>query len=693
VGDRTTRFRDPASAHVPLPPFPAYLQPLRERGPAPAATRTRALFATRDGWNIAHVPIEPGVSLYATGEQAGPLLRNGLTRTLWNTDAFDYTDRSPSIYQSHPWVLGVRRDGSAFGVVIETTARLVINLHAGLTAMRPFRKDTGPAPAVTIIERDSPMEVVRALADLTGRIALPPRWALGYHQCRWSYEPDEKVREIAKGFRDRGIPCDVLWLDIDYMDAFRCFTFDPVKFSKPRELFKDLHAQGFRVVCMIDPGLKVDRHYGPYMRAHQRGYFIKDAHGHEYHGEVWPGMCAFPDFTRRDVRAWWADLYKDFMGHTDDEAIDGVWNDMNEPAVFKGPQKSMPSDNHHDADEDLGGPGPHERYHNIYGMQMARATREGILAARPDKRPFVLTRANFLGGQRYAAMWTGDNRADWRHLRWSISMALNMGLSGQPFAGPDIGGFVGESTPELFARWMGIGALLPFARGHKIKEASPHEPWSLGETCQRTCTLALRRRSRLMPYLYSLFREASTTGAPVVRPAFFADATDPRLRAEDASFLLGDALLVRCDVLPPRDDGSLVGPASPFPLGVGAWTRLEPLALDVSVPRHDGAPADANLPELWLRRGHALPIGPIKEHDAQSVAGDSIVLAAALDERGHARATVYEDAGDGFGYERGEHRLTRWLISRDSSGKPVATIEHAEGAWPRASPPSVVVIE
>lgn len=673
------RFRDPRTAHLPQRPFPGYITQPAPIGAAPARpsrSHPAPRFGLHKGWRIAHIPTASGTSLYGTGEQAGPLLRNGLTRTLWNTDAFDYDDRSPSIYQSHPWVLAVRADGSAFGVIFETTARLVINLHGGISAMQRVHPGVA-SPPVTIIERDTAQGVLSELARLTGHMPLPPLWAIGYHQCRWSYEPASQVREIAAGFRARQIPCDVLWLDIDYMDGFRCFTFDQEKFPQPKELMSDLHEQGFKVICMIDPGLKVDPAYAPYAQGRELGHFVTDARGNEFQGEVWPGACAFPDFTSSVVRAWWAQLYQPFMAL----GIDGVWNDMNEPAVFKGVQKSMPATNHHRADADLGGPGPHEFYHNIYGMQMARATRAGIEQANPTKRPFVLTRASFLGGQRYAAMWTGDNRADWRHLRWSISMTLNMGLSGQPFAGPDIGGFIENSDPVLFARWMGIGALLPFARAHKIKwtvegkvPAKMHEPWELGEACEATCRRALQRRYRLMPYLYTLFHEASRSGAPVVRPTFFADPTNPRLRSEDTSFLLGDSLLVRCDVLPPHADGTRVGPASPFPIGPAHWRRVEVLG-------PAGSP-DADLPETYVRVGSIVPVGPVMQFTGEKPT-DPLTLLVALDDAGTATGTLYEDQGEGHAHAAptNHFRLTNFHARREG-GKIVVREEHVAGSMP-----------
>ena len=655
IGEGIARFRDPAFAMVRLEPFPAYIEQPGAVGGVPASFAVRPRFTTRDkAFAIIDVPGAMNASLYGVGEHAGPLLRNGTAAVLWNNDHFDYTAKGKNLYQSHPFVLGVRKDGSAFGVIIETTYRCTIDLSRGIHVTV-----CGPSPAVAIIERSDAMGVVRALAELTGRIAMPPRWALGYHQCRWSYAPESKFLELASEFRSRRIPCDCLWFDIDYMDGFRCFTFDKHKFPDPKGLNAELQSRGFKTIYMIDCGIKVDPAYMVYREGVGAGHFITNADGTEFRGEVWPGDCAFPDFMREKTRTWWAGLYPAFM----DQGIDGVWNDMNEPAVFKGIEKTMPVTCLHRADEPLGGPNTHAKYHNLYGAQMVRATLEGIKAARPDKRPFVLTRSNFLGGQRYAATWTGDNRSDWNHLRWSISMALNLSLSGQPFVGPDIGGFIGNADGALFARWMGIGALLPFARAHSEKSSTPHEPWSFGEACERTCRLALERRYRLLPYLYTLFHRAAMEGEPIVRPVFFADPANPRLRSRDDAFLLGPDLLVQCDVYPVRSEQTA---AAILP----GWKAIDILGED-----------DADLPRLFLRPGAALPLGPRREWTEQVVADDAIELIAHLDD-GVATCELYEDDGDGYGYLEGGYCLAAHTVVRDDAGALSLSIRNLDGKRP-----------
>jgi len=587
------------------------------------------------------IDADPGTSLYGLGEAPGPLERSGARTTLWNTDAYGYRKDTPSLYQSHPWVLAVREDGTSFGVLVDTTHRITADLSNEIE----FRVE-GPPPPVIWFEGDTPEAVLTKLADMTGTMPMPPKWALGFHQSRYSYFPEQRVRALAAEFRARDIPCDVIWFDIDYMDSFRIFTFDEARFPDPKGLNEDLLDSGFHNVWMINPGIAADPEKFPpegyfvYEQVIERDLYVRSPTGDPVRQRVWPGPTVFPDFTRPDVRAWWASLYEPFIAH----GITGVWNDMNEPAVFDHPTRTLPESSRHGGEPALGGGGDHARFHNVYGMLMARATREGIAAARPERRPFVLTRANFIGGHRYAATWTGDNRADWWDLEMSVAMILNLGLSGQPFSGPDIGGFIGTGSPELFARWMGVGALLPFSRAHTAKNNPDKEPWSFGEAVESTSRRALENRYALMPHLYTVFEEAHRTGLPVARPVFFADPTDPDLRTEDDAFLLGDNLLV----VPRLDPANERTPDIPQ----GAWRSF--------VLHGDG---DPNLPELRLGPREILPVGPPMEHvDAAPL--DPLTLIVNLDASGVAEGWLYEDAGDGYEFVEGEFRRTRFTARR-----------------------------
>jgi alpha-glucosidase len=662
------RFYPFAFPEGPAPHSHALQRPFEGVAEVPGSFRVKVVFARNDTIidppgvralrHAAVVPITPGTSLYATGEIAGPLLRNGRRSITWNTDAYAYKEETPSLYQSHPWVLAVRPDGSAFGVLADTTYRTEIDLTTGIKFTADGPEEGFP---VIVIDKDSPQAVLRSLAELTGSMPMPPRWALGYHQCRYSYNPESRVREIAGEFRRRDIPCDVIWMDIDYMDGYRVFTFDGSQFPNPTKLNADLHEAGYHTIWMIDPGIKAEPGYFVFDQGTAGDHWVKTPAGEVYKGAVWPGQCVFPDYTRPETRAWWASLYPPFLS----TGIDGVWNDMNEPAVFNVPSKTMPEDNAHRGGGELVA-GDHARYHNVYGMLMARATREGIAAAKPDKRPFVLTRANFIGGHRYAATWTGDNSAEWIDLENSIPMILNLGLSGQPFAGPDIGGFNGNGDADLYARWMGFGATLPFARGHTAKGNIDKEPWAFGAAVEQTCRAAIERRYRLMPYYYTVFREASLTGLPVARPLFFADPADPALRSEDDAFLVGADVLVAAKVTPLGDR------VVAMPRGV--WNRL-PIDADATTAE------DPNLPDVFIRAGAIVPLGPVMEHTGEKPL-DPLELIVSLDENGRAAGELYEDAGDGFGYLQNEYLHSRY-IAETRDGIVTVRLASAEGGMRR----------
>ena len=671
------RFFSDAAAKEHAHPSYALIAEPKSTSPLHAEPVVKPLFGLFAGKQGVRITISPGTSLYGTGEAAGQLLRNGRKVTTWNTDAYGYGDEAVSLYQSHPWVLAVRPDGSAFGVLADTTYRCTVDTAASDANEIRFMAD-GPAFGVIVINKSSPQEVLKELANLTGKMPMPPKWAIGYHQCRYSYFPESRVREISGEFRSRKIPCDVIWFDIDYMEGFRIFTFDRGHFPDPKQLNTDMHAQGFHTVWMIDPGIKSRDERSPNdppqekrdkepqalkdARAKEvasfvtmrdegksKGAYVKRPDGSIYEGEVWPGWCFYPDYTNPAVRSWWSGLYTNFMAM----GVDGVWNDMNEPAVFNVKSKTMPEENRHAGDPAMVGPngkpqgdaaaGDHARYHNVFGMQMIRGTREGIAAMHPEQRPFVLSRANYIGGQRYGATWTGDNSATWFHLESSIPMVLNVGLSGQPFIGPDIGGFAGNGDGALFARWMGFGSLFPFSRGHTGKENINKEPWAFGPQIESTCKAALEMRYVLLPYMYTLFHEASETGLPIARPLFFVDPKDPALRSEDDSFMIGDALLVQCQVMP---DGSRMGV-----MPKGSWRTFS-------------APADKDLPRIYQRGGTIVPSGPIIQHvDSQPLV--ELTLTVALDDSGKATGTLYEDSGDGYGYQKGEYSLTTYQATRD----------------------------
>lgn len=678
IADRVTRFyKDADAQRLALPSF-ALEKPKKGRETDVEAVAIKPVYSEVELRTRAVISIPEGTSLYGTGEVAGPLLRNGRTVSTWNTDAYGYQDDAPSLYQSHPWVLAVRPDGTAFGVLADTTYRCVIDLTKDIS----FTAEGFPFPVI-IIERDNPMEVVKTLADLTGKIPMPPRWAIGYHQCRYSYFPEARVLEVAKGFVDRKIPCDVMWMDIDYMDGFRCFTFNKQHFPDPKQLNSTLAFGGFNTVWMIDPGIKAERGYPIYDQMMSGNMAVQKADGTVYQGDVWPGACVFPDFTRRETRSWWATTTEAFVR---ENRIAGIWNDMNEPAVFNVKTKTMPEDNLHRPDPDLlGRPGAdasHARFHNVYGMLMVKSTFEGVSKGNPNSRPFVLSRANYLGGQRYAATWTGDNSANWYHVDTSVPMVLNLSLSGMPFCGPDIGGYAGNGDGQQFARWMGFGAMFPFARGHTDKASINKEPWAFGPEVENTCRQALERRYRLMPYYYTLFWEAHTTGAPIARPVFFADPKDPALRTEDDAFLVGGDLLVAPQLVPDRSRVM----ALPKTSGGLSWRQFD-----------FGDGSNQDLPALYLRPGAIVPTGLTIENP--KVVGSPLIvpltadmplnqleLLVALDSEGKAEGRLYSDSGDGWDFRNKLMYRYATYTATTEGDKVIVKVAKTEGEQMRMLP-------
>lgn len=642
------------------PPRPSFLLPGapprvagEPDGPPPVFTADAAEVRAR-------IPRAVPSSLYGAGELPGALERSGRTVRFWNTDSYQYDGTREHLYQSHPYVLVVHADGRATGWLADSIRRgtLVLGAEELVFAFEhePFE--------LYRIDGPDPLAVTRALSALVGRIAPPPRWALGYHQCRWGYRTAAELRQLALEFRARGLPCDALWFDLDYMDRCRVFTTDEAAFPDFAGLTDELRALGFRSVAILDPGIAVESELGAEGLA--RELFVRAADGTPAVGEVWPGKCHFPDFTRADVRAWWSEKVRAFLART---RLDGLWNDMNEPAVMDGPGKTLPDDCVHAGLDGSGG--SHARWHNLYGQLMVEATHAGFVEAKPEVRPFVLTRASHVSGARLAATWTGDNRANWDHLRWSIPMVLGLGLSGQPFSGPDVGGFSDDPDAELFARWFELACLLPFFRGHAEKPTRRKEPWAFDAATEAVVRAALERRMRLLPTLETLFHEAARTGTPVVRPLFCAAPADAELRALDDAYLVGDALLVAPVVQPGASERTLTLPRVP-----GGWYRFPEGGAPV-LERTLTVPAPLGTLPLFARAGAILC-----EHDARAHTGlapSVLVVHVFLDPDGRAEGELHEDDGEGHGHAHGAFRRTRFAARLEA--ETLVIEEHESGAW------------
>lgn len=650
VGDGIAKFVPKGFNLSQMPSFALKAEP-QEKGMLPSNWQLYPIVEKKKGHASAYLDVPQGTSLYGGGEVTGPLLRNGQSIKLWNTDSGAYSvDNGKRLYQSHPWVMGVRPDGTSFGILFDTPYKAELTT----TDERINFETEGELFRIFVIDRESPQAVIKGLAELIGTMPMVPRWALGYQQCRFSYTPASRVIEVADAFRIKRIPCDVMWMDIDYMDGYRIFTFNPQTFPDPAALNRDLHIRGFHSAWMIDPGAKVDSTYFVYKSGTANDVWVKTAQGKEFHGDAWPGACAFPDFTQPKTVRWWADLYKDFL----DKGVDGVWNDVNEPQISNTPTGTMPEDNKH-----LGGDkipaGPHLKYHNVYGYLMVKASREGIMKARPQNRPFILTRSNFLGGQRFAATWTGDNASWESHMTMSVPMILTLGLSGQPFSGADVGGFLFNPDADLFGRWMALGAFYPFSRGHACAGTINKEPWAFGQKVEDVSRMALERRYVLLPYYYTLLHEASETGMPIMRPVFFADPKDTLLRAEEQAFLIGENLLV----VPEWAQN----PALPK----GIWRNLS------LIPGDD---KDSYQAKLKIRGGAIIPTGKIIQNTNEKSL-DPLTLLVCLDEKGEAHGTLYWDEGDNWSFKDGNYSFQHFTAIRTADNKVQVKITQKKGKY------------
>ncbi len=551
-----------------------------ERGGAPLAGFEAPIFDAFGGGSIVCHARE-GERFFGFGESPGSFDKRGTSLRLRNHDVG--VPRGGPRYLSVPFFLG-------FVPGDPTSARGLL-----LDALGPCRFDVAESHGDRVVvtsERDgldlsvvpgpTPAEVLTRMTARVGRPALPPLWSLGHHQSRWSYGSDAEVRAVAAEIRRRRIPTDVIHLDIDYMDGYRVFTWHPRRFPDPKGLVADLAKQGFRVVAIVDPGVKVDEGWSVYRDGCERDVFCRSDDGERYTLRVWPKEAALPDFNRSEVRRWWGEQHRPLL----DAGVAGIWNDMNEPAGWARDvrvgrlilpfQKQDLSRVVQSDPAETGHRVEHERVRNVYGQQQCRATRAFLETERPGERPFVLTRSGTAGVQSLAAVWTGDNVSRWDDLRASIPMLLNLSLSGVAFCGADIGGFFGSCTPELYARWIQLGALQPFARTHSVWLGRRQEPWRFGRRVEAIARESLELRMRLLPYLYGLFHAAEESGAPVWRPLFFEFPDDPESAAVDDQLMLGPELLVapvmergarsRELYLPPgrwmawHDDAQYVGP-------------------------------------------------------------------------------------------------------------------------------------
>ncbi len=602
---------------------------------------------------------------FGLGDKSGSLNLKGQKLQNWNTDAFAFGHDTDPLYKTIPFYYGLH-NGLGYGIFFDNTYRTHFDFNSEKNGQITFASEGGELNYYFIYGPDL-NEVATQYTTITGTPELPPMWALGFHQCRWSYYPDTRVKEVAKEFRSKKIPCDALYLDIDYMDEYRVFTWNNKLFPKPTQMIRELRDIGFRTVVMIDPGIKVDEDYKVYKEGKEKGFFCKRPDGEIMEGPVWPPNCVFPDFTIPGVRSWWGHQYAELYSKN---RIAGFWNDMNEPAVFKVNSKTFPEDIRHDYD---GHPCSHSKAHNIYGLAMSKATTEGLLHLKGHRRPFLITRATYSGGQRYACVWTGDNVANWDHLQMANRQCQRLSISGFSFTGSDIGGFVDLPDGELYVRWLQLGVFHPLYRVHSmgnntdgatevdgelVKEQErlnrmDQEPWAFGEKYTDLSRHAIELRYQLLPYLYTAFQKYVTTGQPMLRSMVFEDQTDKKLYKKERDFLFGDHLIVSPVIKAKRKKQKVYLPKGEW---YHYWTSDKftgQSKVEVNAPLQE-------IP-IFIRAGAVIPHYPIRQYTDEAPI-DELMLHVYY-KNGTCDSELYEDRGDGFEHKNNQYSLKKYQFT------------------------------
>ncbi|XP_049691589.1 neutral alpha-glucosidase AB isoform X1 [Accipiter gentilis] len=585
---------------------------------------------------------------------------------LYNLDVFQYELYNPmALYGSVPLLLAhsARRTLGIFWLNAAETWVDISSNTAGKTLfgkLLDYMQGGGETPQtdvrwmsesgivdVFLLLGPTPAAVAGQYAALTGTQALPPLFALGYHQSRWNYNDEEDVAAVERGFEEHALPCDVLWLDIEHADGKRYFTWDPSKFPRPRDMLERLAAKKRKMVSIVDPHIKVDSGYRVHNELRSRGFYVKTKDGSDYEGWCWPGSAAYPDFTNPEMRAWWASMfaYDQYEGSTENLF---TWNDMNEPSVFSGPEVTMHKDAvHHGGWE-------HRDLHNLYGLYVQMATAEGqIQRSGGQHRPFVLSRAFFAGSQRYGAVWTGDNAAEWEHLKISIPMCLSFGLAGLSFCGSDVGGFFKNPEAELLVRWYQAGAFQPFFRAHAHLDTARREPWLFGEENVALIRAAIRQRYALLPFWYTAFYRSHRHGLPVMRPLWMEYPEDATTFAIDDQYMIDRALLVH----PVTEQGAR-GVQVYLPGKGEVW-------YDVTSHQKHHAPQTLYVPvtmssvPVFQRGGTVVPRQERVRRSTECMRGDPFTLYVALSPQGTAEGDLFLDDGQSFDYETKARYLHR----------------------------------
>lgn len=602
-----------------------------------------------------------GECFYGLGDKATQMNLKGKRLENFATDQYAFQKDQEPLYKVVPFYLGLQNKRS-YGIFFDNTFRTFFDFCHERRNVTSFWAEGGEMNYYFFYGPQM-QEVVTAYTDLTGKPELPPLWALGYHQCKWSYYPESNVKEVAAKFRALKIPCDAIYLDIDYMDGFRCFTWNKEYFPDPKRMVADLAEDGFKTVVIIDPGIKIDKEYSIYKEALEKDYFCKRADGPYMKGKVWPGECNFPDYTNPEVREWWASLFKELVSEI---GVKGVWNDMNEPAVMEVPNKTFPMDVRHDYD---GNPCSHRKAHNIYGTQMARATYHGVKRFTYPKRPFVITRSAYAGAQRYTSSWTGDNVATWEHLWIANIQVQRMSISGMGFTGSDIGGFAEQPSGELYARWIQLGVFHPFCRTHSSGDHGDQEPWAFDDEVIDITRKFVSLRYQLLPYLYTMFYQYIEEGIPMLKPLVYFDQEDIQTHYRNDEFIFGNQILV-CPILEPN----AIGRRMYIPRGqwYNYWTNK-------MVKGGKEMWVDTQFDEIpvFIKAGAIIPKYPVQQYVGE-LDFDQLTLDLYYKE-GKEKSVVYEDAQDGYDYKKGRFSFLSFQLT--GKEKELNIQLHKEGKY------------
>ncbi|NMH24315.1 glycoside hydrolase family 31 protein [Flavobacterium solisilvae] len=602
-----------------------------------------------------------GESFYGLGDKASHLNLKGRRVENWAMDQYAFHKDQEPLYKVVPFYIGLHHNKS-YGVFFDNTFKTFFDFCHERRNVTSFWAEGGEMNYY-FFYGPKMSDVVTTYTHLTGKPELPPMWTLGYHQCKWSYYPESKVKEITSKFRELKIPCDGIYLDIDYMDGFRCFTWNKEYFPDPKRMVAELAKDGFKTVVIIDPGIKIDKDYWVYKEALENDYFCKRADGPYMKGKVWPGECNFPDYTNPAVREWWAGLFKELISEI---GVKGVWNDMNEPAVMEVPGKTFPPDVRHDYD---GNPCSHRKAHNIYGTQMARATYEGVKRFAYPKRPFIITRSAYSGAQRYTSSWTGDNVASWEHL-WIANIQMQrMSMSGMGFTGSDIGGFAEQPSGELYARWIQLGVFHPFCRTHSSGDHGEQEPWSFGTEVIDITRKFVELRYQLLPYLYTMFWNYVNDGTPMLKPLVYFDQEDMHTHYRTDEFIFGNQILV-CPILEPNAQGRRMY------LPKGNWYNYWTNEF-VEGKRELWVSTKFDEIPVFVKEGSIIPKYPVQQYVGE-MQFDELTLDVYY-KLGKEKSTVYEDAQDGYDYNKGRFSLRTFTFN--GKEKEIIIQQHKEGTF------------